>query len=133
MGMYGERAAGMLNRRRSKRASVVLPASVVTMSAYQYLEVVDLSATGAKLRGPVIPTVSKPALFRLHDFEVLCKVVWASDEMCGVRFDEPLMPRVLDHFNAAGTTARVGTLTTERAPEDETCIDGAASLSAPAL
>ena len=40
MGVSGERAGRMLNRRRSRRAPVELPASVVTMSAYQYLEVI---------------------------------------------------------------------------------------------
>ena len=119
MGRIGERAGGMLNRRRSRRAPVALPASVVTMSAYQYLEVIDLSATGAKLRGSVIPMVGKTALFRLDEFQVLCKVVWANDETCGVRFDEPISPAVLAHFSKAGSTPRLGTLTTDEQPAGE--------------
>jgi hypothetical protein len=81
------------------------------MSAYQYLQVVNLSATGAKLRGPTIPASGKPALFRLDNFEVLCKVVWATDELCGVRFDEPIPPRILAHFSKAEGTPQVGLLT----------------------
>jgi hypothetical protein len=76
------------NRRRSERASVLLPASVVTISAYQYFELVNLSATGAKLRGSAIPAIGKPALFRLSGLQVLCKVVWAKADLCGVHFDE---------------------------------------------
>jgi hypothetical protein len=90
------------------------------MSAYQFLEVVDLSATGAKLRGSMMPPVSKPALFRLDDFEVLCKVVWASDDMCGVRFDEPISPPILAHVSRAGSTAQIGVLQPqEREAEEE--------------
>ena len=114
MDLWGERARGMLNRRRSKRASVVLPASLITMSAYQYLELIDLSATGAKLRGSMMAAVSMTALFRLDDFQVLCKVVWATDGVCGVRFDEPIPPRVLAHFNKTERTAEIEILT---APE----------------
>lgn len=97
------------NRRRSPRASVLLPASVVTMTAYQFLDLVNLSASGAKLRGTMIPDVGKQAMFRLDQFQVLCKVVWATDDLCGVRFDEHIPPRVLAHFKDEGTV-RLGTL-----------------------
>ena len=85
MNMIGE---GFRNRRRAPRASVLLPASVVTMNAYQYLEVVNLLPTGAKLRGSPRPEIGKTAMFRLEGFQLLCKVVWAKDDLCGVRFDE---------------------------------------------
>jgi hypothetical protein len=93
------------------------------MSAYQYLEVIDLSATGAKLRGAIIPAVAKPALFRLDDLEVLCKVVWASDDMCGVRFDEPISPRLLAHLSNAGSTAQIGVLQPEERQAEEVLSD----------
>jgi hypothetical protein len=99
------------NRRRADRASVLLPASVVTMSAYQYFELVNLSAAGAKLRGPETPSVGKSALLRLDGFQVLCKVVWVQEELCGVHFDEPVPPRVLAHFRKVGSTAQLGMFT----------------------
>ncbi len=92
MGMLGK---GFSNRRRSERASVLLPASVVTMSAYQYFELINLSATGAKLRGSATPAVGRAALFRLDRLQILCKVVWVKDGLCGVHFDEIIPPRVL--------------------------------------
>jgi hypothetical protein len=94
------------------------------MSAYQYLEVINLSATGAKLRGTSIPPMGKPALFRLDDYKVLCKVVWATDDLCGVRFDEPMPDRILAHFNKAGTTARIGLLTQEEEQAQEEWTKG---------
>lgn len=119
MRMSDEREAGMLDRRRAKRASVLLPASVVTMSAYRYLEVVNLSASGAKLRGSMAPAVAKTALFRLDQLQVLCKVVWATDELCGVQFEEPIPPRVLAHFNKAGSIARIGMLRPDEKQTEE--------------
>jgi len=108
MNMLGE---GFRNRRRASRASVLLPASVVTMSAYRFLEVVNLSPTGAKLRGSPVPAVGQAAMFRLEGFQLLCKVVWAKDDLCGVRFDELMPPRVLQGFREAGSTAKLDMLT----------------------
>lgn len=113
------------NRRRSPRASVLLPASVVTMDAYQYLDLVNLSATGAKLRGATIPAVGKQAMFRLDHFQVLCKVLWVKDNLCGIRFDEVIPPRLLAHFKEAGT-ATVGMLTPEEQQAAEEWTNGGA-------
>lgn len=117
MNMQGE---GFRNRRRAPRASVLLPASVVTMSAYRYLEVVNISPTGAKLRGSPIPEIGKTAMFRLEGFQLLCKVVWARDNLCGVRFEELIPPRVLATLREAGNTAKLGMLTpSEQQAADE--------------
>jgi hypothetical protein len=94
-----------INRRRAQRASVSLPATVVTMSAYQYLDVLDLSATGGKLRGETLPEPGKTALFRLDGYETLCKVVWVDKNVCGVKFEDLLPPRVLKHFHDIGQKA----------------------------
>ena len=99
-----------LNRRRAPRAAVSLEASVVTMSEYQFFELVDLSATGAKMRGSTPPPVGKTALFRLDGFQTLCRLAWADGEYCGVRFDELIPPGVLARFRDAGSVATVGIL-----------------------
>jgi hypothetical protein len=101
-----------LNRRRAPRAAVSLEASVVTMSEYQFFELLDLSATGAKMRGPTPPPVGKTALFRLDGFQTLCRLAWADGEYCGVRFDELIPPGVLARFRDAGTVT-VGILATD--------------------
>ncbi len=115
------------NRRRSQCMSVLLPASVVTMSAYQYLEVVNLSPTGAKLRGVAVLEVGKAAMFRLEHFHVLCKIVWVRDDLFGIRFDEPVPARVLAEFRKAGDTAQVGMLT----PDEQLAADEWLSAIAP--
>ena len=110
---------GFRNRRRAARASVLLPASVVTMSAYQFLEVVNISPSGAKLRGENIPPLGKTAMFRVDQFQALCKVVWIKGDLCGIRFDELITPRVLAEVRKAGNTAKVGMLTPDEAQAAE--------------
>lgn len=83
------------------------------MSAYQYFELVDLSATGAKLRGDTVPALGKSALFRLDGYQTLCKAVWAEAGQCGVRFDEIIPPPVLAQLRKAGTGANVGLRTSD--------------------
>jgi len=112
------------NRRRSPRASILLSASVVTMAAYRYFDLINLSATGAKLRGAEMPEVGKTALFRLDPFQALCKVVWVRDELCGIRFEELLSPRLLAHFRKAGDTAQLGMLTPAEQQAKEEWTDG---------
>ena len=58
------------------------------MSDYQYFELIDLSATGARLRGSTVPSLGKTGLLRLDGFQTLCKVVWIKNGMCGVNFEE---------------------------------------------
>ena len=115
------------NRRRSPRASVLLPASVVTMRAYQFFDLVNLSSTGAKLRGTDLPDVGKTALFRLDEFQALCRVVWVKDGLCGVRFDELLVPQMLAHFRKLGDTAQVGLLTPSEQQAKEEWTEGLCS------
>ena len=124
MAMSAARAGGVINRRRYRRAPVLLPASIVTMSAYQYLEVMNLSATGAKLRGTMMPAVSMSALFRLDKFQVLCKIVWATEDLCGVRFDEPIPPYLLAHFGKVGNIAQIGMLTPDEKQAAEEWTNG---------
>ena len=96
------------------------------MDAYQYLDLVNLSATGAKLRGTTIPAVGKQAMFRLDHYQVLCKVLWSKDNLCGVRFDEVIPPRVLEHFKEAGT-ATIGMLTPDEQQAAEEWTNGEAT------
>jgi len=123
MNMIGD---GFRNRRRSARASVQLPASVVTMSAYQFLEVVNLSPTGAKLRGSPRPEIGKTAMFRLEGLQMLCKVMWAKGDLCGVRFDEPIPPQRLAGLRDAGTSVKLEVLASS---EEQAACEWAAATS----
>jgi len=79
-----------------------MPASVVTMSAYQFPEVVDISQSGAKLVGSPLPPKGTTAILRAGALEVMCRVVWVKDEACGIRFEEPVSPRILQQVHLEG-------------------------------
>lgn len=89
---------------------MLLSGSVVTISAYQFLEIVDLSGTGAKLRRSPMPKAGVTALFRLQEFSVLCRIVWVAGDQCGVHFEEPLRPALLQRFCREGSVAELGDL-----------------------
>lgn len=89
-------------RMRAARAPVSLAASVVTMSAYQFPQLANISQTGARLIGSSLPPKGAVALLRSGSLEVLCRVVWVKEDSCGVRFDEPVSPRVLKQIQLDG-------------------------------
>ena len=98
-------ATTVRRRFRTHRSLVRLPASVVTLSAYRYLEVMDISKRGAKLQGSKLPEVGSTALFRLGPLQAMCRVVWADSEQCGIQFDEPLEDALLARFQREGSDA----------------------------
>lgn len=107
-------------RRQWDRASILLNASVVTLSAYQYFDLVNLSVNGAKLRGPSLPPAGKTAMFRLEGYRTLCKIIWSDRELCGVRFDEPMPRWAFEHYCETGriTGAEMLTLDEQQAEEE---------------
>ena len=82
-----------------------MPASIVTMSAYQFPELADISQTGAKLRGSPLPPKGTTALLRAGALEVMCRVVWVEGDHFGIRFDEPVSPRILKQVQLDGAVA----------------------------
>jgi len=90
---------------RAPRAQVSMPASVVTMSAYQFPELADISQSGAKLIGSPLPPKGTSAILRAGALEVMCRVVWVKDDACGIRFEEPVSPRILKQVQLEGAVA----------------------------
>ncbi|QNP42394.1 hypothetical protein H9L15_08695 [Sphingomonas daechungensis] len=79
-----------------------MPASITTMSAYQFPELIDISKTGAKLKGLRLPPKGATALLKTGPLEVLCKVMWVEGELCGIRFDEAVSPVILGRVERQG-------------------------------
>jgi hypothetical protein len=78
---------------------------MVTMNAYQFPELADISANGAKLKGSPLPPTGTIGLLRSGALEVLCRVVWSCDDECGVRFEEPLPMRLLQQIRTEGAVS----------------------------
>lgn len=90
---------------RATRAPVKLDASIVTMNAYQFPELADISQTGAKLKGEPLPPKGTSALLRVNGLEVLCRVIWVKDDACGLRFEEAVSPATLKQIQLDGAVA----------------------------
>ena len=94
--------ARTFRRLRAQRAPVSMEASIVTMNAYQFAELADISQSGAKLRGSPLPPKGCTGLLRAGALEVLCRVVWVKGDQCGIRFEEPVAPAVLRQIQLEG-------------------------------
>jgi len=90
---------------RAPRTPVSMEAAVVTMSAYQFPELADISQSGAKLIGSPLPPKGTTAILRVGPLEVMCRVMWVKDDACGIRFEEPVSPMVLKQVQLDGAVA----------------------------
>ena len=71
---------------------MLLPAAIKSFTKIGSVELLNLSATGARLRGSDLPPVNDCVLIRAEAVEAFGTVVWNDDGLCGVHFDEPLSP-----------------------------------------
>ena len=102
---FAPRPVARSQQRQRERTPVSLPASIVTMSAYQFPELSDISQFGAKLTGSPLPPKGSAALLKAGALEVLCRVMWVKDDQCGIRFDEAVSPKVLKQVQLDGAVA----------------------------
>lgn len=77
-------------RRTSQREEVVLAGSAYGLGRSRSVIVSDLSLEGARLDARDMPAPGADVLVVVGPFDGLARVVWRSDDRCGVEFDEPL-------------------------------------------
>lgn len=85
---FGKRLGG--GRRSADRNAVPLMAVLTTVAHSQAICLVDLSCTGARLRGAVLPAKGEELMLSVGRLRAFATVVWAKPGQCGVRFDLPL-------------------------------------------
>jgi hypothetical protein len=88
MPLFGKRIGG--GRRKSSREQLPLPAMLSTIESYDMAMVVDLSSTGARMRGDSLPKVGQGICLKLDCARVFGVVTWSNGAECGVAFDDPL-------------------------------------------
>lgn len=88
MSVFGKCGGG--GRRRASREPMPLPAVVSTVDESRALELVDLSATGAKLRGRNLPEKGEAMWVKIEDIRRFAMCIWTSGRDCGVEFDTPI-------------------------------------------
>ena len=83
-------ASTFADRRAAPRVRVDFPARLRTPFSDAVGHLCDLSTSGARFQTNHPPKEGTTALIEWEGHEVMCRVVWAKDDMCGLQFDKPL-------------------------------------------
>lgn len=81
--------------RRSRRANVLLAASVESTRGELPVRLRNLSADGALIEADSLPRKGEAVLFRRNDIAVAATVAWVLDRHAGLAFDAKLDPDVV--------------------------------------
>ena len=90
MGTFGKCKGG--GRRSASRTKAPLIAIVTTLKGSHSAVVVDVSSTGARLRGTDLPNEGEEMFVTIDHVIAFGTVAWARDGELGLAFDRPLSP-----------------------------------------
>jgi hypothetical protein len=90
MSIFGRRKGG--GRRSAERVEAPLVAVFTTVTRSHAATLVDVSATGARLKGSDLPGAGELAELRIGDVCAFGIVRWVADGECGLVFEVPLRP-----------------------------------------
>lgn len=85
---FGKASGG--GRRSVSRAPAPLTAILYTVGQSRCLELVDLSANGARVTGTHVPRNGDDVLFTAERVRAYGRVIWSDAGQCGIEFDEPI-------------------------------------------
>jgi hypothetical protein len=91
---FGKRGGG--GRRGAPREAAPLLAVYKTVTQSHEVVLVDVSNTGARLRGPQIPEVKDELFVSIGTIKAFGKVAWVDQPEFGVAFDPPLPAEILE-------------------------------------
>lgn len=77
-------------RRSVPRAEAPSPAVLSLPAGDYHTAIEDVSRTGVRLRGSVLPLVGQRVLFRAANLQMSGDVVWRDVSRCAVEFDSPI-------------------------------------------
>ena len=115
MSTFGKRVDGVHGRRRGSRKSVLVPVAMMALSRSGPATVVNVSCTGARLHGNVLPNPGKDAVIKVGRVEAFGTIVWSDDDLCGMHFDCPLSQQELHVLERQTEAVLVTRLTPEEA------------------
>lgn len=110
---FGKRIDGVHGHRSGPGTSVLVPAAIITLSQSGSTTLLNVSRSGAKLRGSKLPAVGEDALIKAGPVEAFGTIVWRHDDLCGIHFDCGLSNEELRVLELETDTARVSMLTPE--------------------
>ena len=98
-------------RRKKERDSVTLSGSLATSASSRSVVFVDVSPSGAKVRGENLPVIGHFVRLQIESEAIFGTVVWRQTEECGIRFDETLSESSLQKLDQAQREANEFELT----------------------
>jgi hypothetical protein len=90
MHKFGKKQGG--GRRCAAREEAPLTAVFTTITYSHSALLVDVSCTGARLRGDYLPSKGEEIMLSVENLRAFGIVVWSRRGECGVRFELPLEP-----------------------------------------
>jgi hypothetical protein len=88
--MFGNRVDKPGGHRRAVRDEIMARASLMTTTDSVSVDLLDLSKSGARLRGDPLPAPGQEVMVLLGRLESFGSVVWRDEDQCGVHFDVQL-------------------------------------------
>lgn len=92
---FGKRIDEPGGHRRAVREEVMIRAAVMTMTDTVGVDLLDISKSGAKLRGRNLPVPGQEVVVLLGRLEAFGSIVWRDEDQCGVHFDVALSDHAL--------------------------------------
>jgi hypothetical protein len=108
---FGKQSGG--GRREGDRALTPLPAMIFGVRLSCAAELIDLSPTGARLRGTPMPDANKDVELELEGVVRFATVVWSRGDQCGLRFAERLTAFEVNQLRHSANLTRSSKLSVE--------------------
>lgn len=107
MALFGRNTAvaRQADRRLAKRRTVDCPARLKLLGGERQGRLSDLSEAGARFEVCDPPGKDVSGLLVWNDHAFFCKVVWAMEGSCGIVFERPIPPGVVEQTVAAADPA----------------------------
>jgi hypothetical protein len=108
-------AVAPADRRAANRTRIECPANLHLTIGVRQGMLWDLSTTGARIHTDNPPRTGTTALLKWQTHEAFCKVVWTTENQCGVQFDRPIARTLVDETveeveQPSGPVAAVGNI-----------------------
>ena len=93
-------------RRRAARGKYPCIVTYRTLLRFDSAFLIDVSKTGARLRGETLPGVGEDLVLNIEGQSTFATVAWSDHSHCGLDFDDPLPPATLAAIEAKVTRSR---------------------------
>lgn len=78
---------------------------MIGMSTRHRAVLIDVSATGARIRAEDPPKRGSEVILQAKNLDVFGRIVWKSGELCGIRFDREIEPFQVELMRREGAEA----------------------------